>query len=153
MSVVKVQGLDISITRGGIKIVENISFEIEPGEILGLVGESGSGKTTVSMALLGHTRKGAVIEAGSILIDGHQIVDGKDSELRALRGGTIAYVPQDPGTALNPGLRIAKQILESLEKHLPQQSNEENLARVREILSEVALPSDDDFLKRYPHQL
>lgn len=153
MSVVKVQGLDISITRGGIKIVENISFEIEPGEILGLVGESGSGKTTVSMALLGHTRKGAVIEAGSILIDGHQIVAGKDSELRALRGGTIAYVPQDPGTALNPGLRIAKQILESLEKHLPQQSSEENLARVREILNEVALPSDDDFLKRYPHQL
>ena len=153
MSVVKVQGVDISITRGGIKIVENISFEIKPGEILGLVGESGSGKTTVSMSLLGHTRKGAVIEAGSIIIDGHQIVGASESELRSLRGGTIAYVPQDPGTALNPGLRIAKQILESLEKHLPEQDHETHMARVREILTEVALPSDEDFLKRYPHQL
>ena len=153
MSVVKVQGVDISITRGGIKIVENISFEIKAGEILGLVGESGSGKTTVSMSLLGHTRKGAVIESGSITIDGHQIVGSTDSQLRSLRGGTIAYVPQDPGTALNPGLRIAKQILESLQKHLPEQNHETHMDRVREILTEVALPSDDDFLKRYPHQL
>ena len=114
MNVVKVQDLDVSITRGGIKIVENISFEIEPGQILGLVGESGSGKTTVSMSLLGHTRKGAVIEAGSIVIDGHQIVGAEETELRSLRGGTIAYVPQDPGTALNPGLRISKQIIETL---------------------------------------
>lgn len=153
MSVVKVQGLDISINRGGIKIVENISFEIKPGEILGLVGESGSGKTTVSMSLLGHTRKGAVIESGSIIIDGHQIVGAEEPELRSLRGGTIAYVPQDPGTALNPGLRISKQILESLEKHLPDQDHEIHMARVREILTEVALPSDEDFLRRYPHQL
>ncbi len=153
MSVVKVSNVDIAITRGGIKIVENISFEIAAGEILGLVGESGSGKTTVSMALLGHTRKGAVIEAGSIEIDGHQIVGADELELRSLRGGTIAYVPQDPGTALNPGLRISKQILESLEKHLPEQDHETHMARVREILTEVALPSDADFLKRYPHQL
>jgi len=153
MSVVRVENIDIAITRGGIKIVENISFEIAPGEILGLVGESGSGKTTVSMALLGHTRKGAVIEAGSILIDGHQIVGAKEEDLRALRGGTIAYVPQDPGTALNPGLRISKQILESLEKHHPEQSSEVHMERVREILTEVALPSDKDFLMRYPHQL
>ena len=153
MSVVRVENVDISITRGGIKIVENISFEIAPGEILGLVGESGSGKTTVSMALLGHTRKGAVIETGSILIDGHQIVGAKEEDLRALRGGIIAYVPQDPGTALNPGLRISKQIVESLEKHHPEQSAEVHMARVREILTEVALPSDKDFLMRYPHQL
>jgi peptide/nickel transport system ATP-binding protein len=153
MSVVKVSNVDIAITRGGIKIVENISFTIEPGEILGLVGESGSGKTTVSMALLGHTRKGAVIEAGSIEIDGHQIIGASELELRELRGGTIAYVPQDPGTALNPGLRISKQILESLEKHHPEQDHETHMARVREILTEVALPSDEDFLKRYPHQL
>jgi len=153
MSVVKVDNLEISITRGGIKIVESISFEISAGEILGLVGESGSGKTTVSMALLGHTRKGAVIESGSVLIDGHQIIGSNIESLRGLRGGIIAYVPQDPGTALNPGLRISKQILESLEKHLPEQSHEEHMVRVREILTEVALPSDKDFLMRYPHQL
>ena len=152
-SVVSVQNLDIAISSGGIKIVEEISFDIAPGEILGLVGESGSGKTTVSMALLGHCRKGAVIDAGSIIIDGHEIAGAPIDELRSIRGGTIAYVPQDPGTALNPGLRIAKQILESLEKHLPQQSNAQHLDRVREILTEVALPSDDDFLRRYPHQL
>ena len=146
MSVVKLSNVDIAITRGGIKIVEKISFEIQSGQILGLVGESGSGKTTVSMALLGHTRKGAVIESGSITIDGHEIVGASDNELRSLRGGTIAYVPQDPGTALNPGLRISKQILESLEKHQPDVDHEVHMARVREILTEVALPSDADFL-------
>lgn len=153
MSVVKVSNLDIAITRGGIKIVEGISFEIEAGQILGLVGESGSGKTTVSMSLLGHTRKGAVIENGTIEIDGHHIDGANELELRSLRGGTISYVPQDPGTALNPGLRISKQILETLEKHHPEQSHDQHMARVREILTEVALPSDEDFLKRYPHQL
>jgi peptide/nickel transport system ATP-binding protein len=153
MSVVKLSNVDISITRGGIKIVESISLEIQPGQILGLVGESGSGKTTVSMALLGHTRKGAVIEAGSIIVDGHEIIGASETELRSLRGGTIAYVPQDPETALNPGLRISKQILESLEKHQPELGHELHMARVREILTEVALPSDTDFLKRYPHQL
>lgn len=153
MSVVKVSNLDIAITRGGIKIVEGISFEIEAGQILGLVGESGSGKTTVSMSLLGHTRKGAVIENGSIEVDGHHIDGANELELRALRGGTISYVPQDPGTALNPGLRISKQILETLEKHHPEQNHDQHMARVREILTEVALPSDEDFLKRYPHQL
>lgn len=152
-SVVHVKNLDIAISSGGIKIVEEIAFDIAPGEILGLVGESGSGKTTVSMALLGHCRKGAVIDAGSIVIDGHEIVGAPMAQLKAIRGGTIAYVPQDPGTALNPGLRIAKQILESLEKHLPNQSNDQHMDRVREILTEVALPSDDDFLRRYPHQL
>ena len=111
MSVVKLSNVDIAMTRGGIKIVEQISFEIQSGQILGLVGESGSGKTTVSMALLGHTRKGAVIESGSILVDGNEIVGADENMLRSLRGGTIAYVPQDPGTALNPGLRIEKQIL------------------------------------------
>jgi len=153
MSVVKVSNLDIAITRGGIKIVEGISFEIEAGQILGLVGESGSGKTTVSMSLLGHTRKGAVIENGTIEVDGHHIDGANELELRSLRGGTISYVPQDPGTALNPGLRISKQILETLEKHHPEQSHDQHMARVREILTEVALPSDEDFLKRYPHQL
>ena len=152
-SVVSVKNLDIAISSGGVKIVEEISFDIAPGEILGLVGESGSGKTTVSMALLGHCRKGAVIDGGSITIDGHEIVGSSPHELRSIRGGTIAYVPQDPGTSLNPGLRISKQILESLEKHLPNQSKSEHMDRVREILTEVALPSDEDFLRRYPHQL
>jgi len=153
MSVVRLTNVDIAITRGGIKIVEQISFEIEAGQILGLVGESGSGKTTVSMALLGHTRKGAVIESGSIIIDGYEIVGASENQLRSLRGGTIAYVPQDPGTALNPGLRISKQILESLEKHQPEKAHEAHMERVREVLTDVALPSDADFLKRYPHQL
>lgn len=152
-SVVSVKNLDIAITRGGIRIVENISFEIAPGEILGLVGESGSGKTTVSMALLGHCRKGAVIDAGSVLVDGKEVCNASIAELRKLRGGVIAYVPQDPSTALNPGIRVGKQILESLEQHLPEQSNSQHMDRIKEILSEVALPSDQDFLKRYPHQL
>jgi peptide/nickel transport system ATP-binding protein len=65
----------------------------------------------------------------------------------------VSYIPQDPGTALNPALRIQRQLTEILEAHIPDQSDEQRLDRIREALAEVALPSDDEFLKRYPHQL
>src|SRR5205085_8244313 len=74
-------------------------------------------------------------------------------ELRRLRGGTVAYIPQDPGTALNPALRIGRQLSEMLEAHKGSTSEQERDARVRESLEEVALPATDDFLKRYSHQL
>ena len=77
--------------------------------MLGLVGESGSGKTTVGMALLGYCRPGGQVTGGAILIDGTDSVGGSSrDELRRLRGGVVSYIPQDPGTALNPALRIGR---------------------------------------------
>ena len=132
-------------------------LEVSAGEVLGLVGESGSGKTTVGMALLGYTRPGGRVTGGDVVIDGTSLENLRDGELRKIRGGTVSYIPQDPGTALNPALRIGRQLSEMLDAHLPQMSEADRDARVRESLEEVALPpsdvSVDDFLRRYPHQL
>ena len=102
MSVLEVENLRIEIEGTGIDIVDEISFHIEAGEVLGLVGESGSGKTTVGLSLLGHQRRGAKIVAGQVRVDGKDILERSPAQLRALRGGTVSYVPQDPSAALNP---------------------------------------------------
>ncbi len=150
---VTVSDLKIVLVRGGEDIVDGIALEVAAGQVLGLVGESGSGKTTVGMALLGYCRPGGKVSGGDVMIDGRSLQGLRGGELRRLRGGTVSYIPQDPGTSLNPALRIQRQLTEILEAHIPDQSDEERLARVREALTEVALPSDDDFLRRYPHQL
>jgi peptide/nickel transport system ATP-binding protein len=150
---VDVRDLRVELTGRGADVVDEISLEIRPGEVLGLVGESGSGKTTVGMALLGHVRRGGRVAGGVVLIDGHDLAELDDAGLRRLRGGTVAYIPQDPGTSLNPALRLRLQLRETLDAHAGSQTPQERDARLREALEEVALPSDDTFLRRYPHQL
>jgi peptide/nickel transport system ATP-binding protein len=149
----EVEGLRVEVEGRGEDIVDDISFSIGGGEVLGLVGESGSGKSTVGLALLGHTRRGARIVAGEVRVDGRNILGLPESELRALRGRTVSYVPQDPASALNPALRIRKQLEEVLETHGFGDSAAARTSRLREMLAEVLLPSDDAFLRRYPHQL
>jgi peptide/nickel transport system ATP-binding protein len=150
---VTVRDLKIVLLRGGEDIVDGIGLEVAAGEVLGLVGESGSGKTTVGMALLGYCRPGGKVSGGEVMIDGRSLQGLRAGELRRLRGGTVSYIPQDPGTSLNPALRIQRQLTEILEAHIPDQNDEQRMGRVREALAEVALPSDDEFLRRYPHQL
>jgi peptide/nickel transport system ATP-binding protein len=150
---VTVHDLKIDLVSSGVDVVAGIELDVRAGEVLGLVGESGSGKTTVGMALMGYCRPGGKVTGGEILIDGRPLAAMAANELRRLRGGTVSYIPQDPGTALNPALRIGRQLSEMLEAHAAGTSAEERAARVRETLEEVALPGDDDFLRRYPHQL
>jgi peptide/nickel transport system ATP-binding protein len=152
-SAVTVRDLKIDLTSNGQDIVDAIAIDVRAGEVLGLVGESGSGKTTVGMALMGYCRPGGKVTGGEILIDGRPLAAMAAGELRRLRGGTVSYIPQDPGTALNPALRIGRQLSEMLEAHKAQTSSEDRKARIRETLEEVALPNDDQFLRRYPHQL
>src|SRR3954466_1503684 len=111
---VTITDLRIEVAGSGADIVDEVNLTIAPGEVLGLVGESGSGKTTVGLAILGHARRGAVITAGTIAVDGRDILDLSAGALRGLRGGTISYIPQDPGAALNPALRIRRQLEETL---------------------------------------
>jgi peptide/nickel transport system ATP-binding protein len=151
--VVEVSDLRVELTGSGVDIVDEIALQIHSGEVLGLVGESGSGKTTVGMALLGHVRRGGEVGGGAIAVDGRDISALGGDELRRLRGGVVSYIPQDPGTALNPALRIGTQLAEMLEAHASSWSEDERRKRVREALGEVALPTDDVFLRRYPHQL
>ena len=134
-------------------IVDDVSFEITPGEVLGLVGESGSGKTTVGLALLGHTRRGVEIGGGSVRLGEVDVLQLTEPELEHMRGRLISYVPQDPAAALNPALRIGTQLLEILEAHNYGKSGDERHRRVAEMMREVALPDQPSFLKRYPHEL
>jgi peptide/nickel transport system ATP-binding protein len=150
---VEVTDLRVELVGRDADIVDEISLAIIPGEVLGLVGESGSGKTTVGMALLGHVRRGGRVGGGAVVIDGRDLAHLDAAGLRGLRGGTVAYIPQDPGTSLNPALRLRTQLREMLDAHSGGRSDDERDARLREALEEVALPSDDSFLARYPHQL
>jgi peptide/nickel transport system ATP-binding protein len=150
---VAVDGLHIVVRGTKRDIVEDISFEIAPGEVLGLVGESGSGKTTVGLALLGHARRGVQIAGGSVRLGDVDVLKLGPAELARLRGRLISYVPQDPAAALNPALRIGVQLREILEAHNFGSGPDERRARVAEMMREVALPDDPDYLKRYPHEL
>src|SRR6202022_784688 len=132
-------------------IVDDVSFSIAPGEVLGLVGESGSGKTTVGLALLGHARRGAQIKSGSVRIGALDVLELDSAERTRLRGRVISYVPQDPASALNPALRVGTQLREVLETHNFGKNAEERRARVAEMMREVALPDTGRFLHNYPH--
>jgi len=148
---VRVEDLQIATTSGS-PVVKGVSFDISPGEVLGVVGESGSGKTTVGLALLGHARRGLQIVGGSIHLGDRSILDMKEDQLRSLRGRLVSYVPQDPASSLNPALRVGLQLREVLEAH-GSGDDKANAARIAEMMREVALPDDPAYLKRYPHEL
>ena len=147
--VVRVEGLGLNLDTGE-PVVEDVSFEIRPGEILGVVGESGSGKSTLALALLGYCRPGVHVQRGKIEVGGENILGRDPRSLRRLRGKAISYVPQDPGGALNPSLRIGDAILDVLRAHRAGSVGEDSIATA---LSRVDLRRDQGFDRRYPHQL
>jgi oligopeptide/dipeptide ABC transporter ATP-binding protein len=149
---VDVQDLQVVIDSTGTPVISEVSFEIGPGEILGLVGESGSGKTTVGLALLGHARRGLRVAGGSVRLGDRDILTLGEEDLRRLRGTLVSYVPQDPASSLNPALRIGVQLREIIEAH-GNQPGRAVTERVAEMMREVALPDDRAFLKRYPHEI
>ncbi|MDS1269187.1 ABC transporter ATP-binding protein [Lipingzhangella sp. LS1_29] len=139
-----------------VEIISEVSLKVRRGQILGLVGESGSGKTTLGLALLAHQKRATTISAGEITVGEHQLLGRDERTVRQLRGRAVAYIPQSPASALNPALRLRTQLQEALgsagaDGRLPEGTTIET--RVREVLREVALPDDDVFLNRYPHQL
>jgi peptide/nickel transport system ATP-binding protein len=153
---VTVRDLQVEIAATGTPIVSDVSLGIARGEILGVVGESGSGKTTVGLALLGHARRGLRIAGGSVLLGNQDILELDEEQRRRLRGSAVSYVPQDPASALNPALRIGLQLREVLEAHDSDRDSgrdSDRSGRVAEMMREVALPDDRDFLRRYPHEL
>jgi peptide/nickel transport system ATP-binding protein len=147
-----VEDLGVTLTGRPVDVVEDIDLVLRPGEVVGLVGESGSGKTTVGTSLLGYSRAGAVISSGKVLFEDRDVLKLPWKEVRKLRGEEIAYVPQDPASALNPSIRIGKQLVE-LQELRGIGTAESRLQGARAGLAEVGLPNDDEFLKRYAHQL
>ncbi len=150
---IAIQDLRIALTgRHDVDVVDDIDLVLHPGEVVGLVGESGSGKTTVGTALLGYTRPGAEIERGKVVYADKDVLSLPWQDVRQLRGEEIAYVPQDPASALNPSIRIGRQIVELMELR-GLGTAESRLQSARDGLAEVGLPNDDEFLRRYAHQL
>ena len=144
--VLEAADLSVVILGTDIRVVEPTSLSLAPGEILGLVGESGSGKTTLGLALLAHHRRGLRLGGGRVLIKGEDLLRIPPDELPARRRRLIRYVPQNPGTALNPGLTIGTQLAECFEA---PPSRETLLA----LLADVRLPAAEALLRAYPHQL
>ena len=147
-----VEDLEVRLTSRPVDVVDDIDLVLRPGEVVGLVGESGSGKTTVGTSLLGYSRAGALISAGKVLLGDRDVLKLPWKEVRQLRGEEIAYVPQDPASALNPSIRIGKQLVE-LQQLRGIGTPESRLQAARDGLAEVGLPNDDEFLRRYAHQL
>jgi oligopeptide transport system ATP-binding protein len=148
-----VEGLEVRFwtSRGTVHAVNGVSFDIAPGETLGIVGESGCGKSVTSLALLGILPRAGRVTAGSARFDGTELTAMSDSELRAIRGSQIAMIFQDPMTSLNPVLSIGRQLREPLETHLGL-NKKQALARAAELLSQVGIPSPRERLNDYPHQ-
>jgi peptide/nickel transport system ATP-binding protein len=146
-SALDLSGLTVRLARGA-EIVQDIDLHLAPGQILGIVGESGSGKTTTALSLLGFTSEGTEISTGSLQLGGSQV--RIDDSLRSLRGSVISYVPQDPGRALNPSLRVADAITDVATAHSRDGDPRQMVVRM---LEAVGLPSAEEFRRRFPHQL
>lgn len=151
---VTVRGLTVVTKSRQTPIVEDVAFDIPPGTVMGLVGESGSGKSTVSVALLGHARRGLQIAGGQVVVGGQDILAMAPDDLRRTRGRLVSYVPQDPASGLNPGLRVGYQLRETLMIHPDALAAGQTISdRIGEVLDEVGLPSTPRLLDSYPHQL
>jgi len=152
--VLQVEDLEISYStrEGPVRAVRGVSFEIWPGEALGLVGESGCGKSTLAFAIMNYMATNGKVTNGRILFRGEDILRKNERELREIRGEKLAMVYQDPQTALNPCLRIGDQLTEVLTEH---KGLKVNVARDKclQMLERVHMPDPLAIMQRYPHQL
>ena len=136
---------------GVVKAVDDVSFSIEKGQILGLVGESGSGKSMTGYSIMGLIDPpGRVIE-GRIVLNGQNVTGYSSEQWRSLRGNRVAMIFQDPMMTLNPVLRIDTQMIEAITAH-EKISQDVARERCRNALSQVGIPSPDERLMAYPHQ-
>jgi oligopeptide/dipeptide ABC transporter ATP-binding protein len=138
-------------SRGTVYAVNGISFDIAPGETLGIVGESGCGKSVTALAILGILPRAGRVPTGRAIFEGRDLLGLSDRRLRGIRGREIAMIFQDPMTSLNPVLTIGKQIREELKAHFGMGKKEAN-NRAVELLDRVGIPNARARIKDYPHQ-
>jgi oligopeptide/dipeptide ABC transporter ATP-binding protein len=138
---------------GVVHAVDGISYELYPGEILGIVGESGSGKSVSTMALLGLIpQPPGRITSGTAMFDGKDLLKLGKKEMRAVRGKEVALIFQDPMTSLNPVITIGKQLSEAIRTHFPEVKKDEVKARVIRLLELVGVPNAEARFSQYPHE-
>jgi oligopeptide transport system ATP-binding protein len=151
--VLSIRDLTVEFTTedGIVKAVTGVSYDLLPGEILGIVGESGSGKSVSVMTMLGLIPAGRVTE-GEALYGGRDLLKLPAKDLRAIRGGEMAMIFQDPMTSLNPVFTIGDQIAEALQTHHPDMGDKPARTRTIELLQLVGVPFAERRVEQYPHE-
>jgi oligopeptide transport system ATP-binding protein len=138
---------------GVVRAVTDVSYELFPGEVLGIVGESGSGKSVSMLSVLGLIpQPPGKIASGQAIFKGRDLLKMSKDELRRIRGGDMAMIFQDPMTSLNPVLTVGGQIAEAIRAHNPGVKEEEAERRVIELLSLVGVPNPEQRFHQYPHE-
>jgi peptide/nickel transport system ATP-binding protein len=148
-SLLEVEGLTVRF--GEQTVVDDVSFTIDHGQRLAIIGESGSGKTLTALALIGLTPESATV-SGSVRFDGIELVGRRERDVKELRGEQIAMVFQNPLTALNPLMRIGRQVAEPLRRHHGLTKAAAAAAAIR-LCERVGLPDPECIVRAYPHQL
>ena len=153
-AILRVNHLSVSFDTyaGTVRAVRDISFDLEAGETLALVGESGCGKSVTCRSVMGLLARNARVEAGEILFQGEDLLKKSNREMRAIRGGKIAMIFQDPMTSLDPTMKIGRQIAEAVTLHR-KVSRGEAKRRVLELLQLVGIEEGEKRYHQYPQEL
>jgi peptide/nickel transport system ATP-binding protein len=153
MSLLQVENLVVEFPhrRGTLRALDDISFQIAPGEILGVVGESGAGKSLTGAAIIGLLEPPGRVASGQVILEGQRIDNLPSEKMRHIRGRKIGAIFQDPLTSLNPLYTIGRQLTETIQSHLPVNAHE---ARQRAIalLEDTGIPAARERIDHYPHQ-
>jgi peptide/nickel transport system ATP-binding protein len=143
--------VEFNTRRGTLTAIDDVSFDIAQGEVLGVVGESGAGKSLTGTAIIGLLEPPGRIAGGEILLEGQRIDNLSAEAMRKVRGRRIGAIFQDPLTSLNPLYTVGRQIVETIQTHLPM-SNDEARKRAIALLAEVGIPAPERRIDNYPHQ-
>ena len=143
--------VEFASRRGTLLALDDISFSIAPGEVLGVVGESGAGKSLTGSAIIGLLDPPGRIAGGEIVLAGQRIDNLPYEQMRAIRGRRIGAIFQDPLTSLNPLYTIGRQLVQTIRTHLPL-SQDQARARAVKLLQETGIPAAEQRLDQYPHQ-
>ncbi len=136
---------------GLVKAVDNVSFSIDKGSVLGVVGESGCGKSITSLSMLRLVPPPGEIVGGRIILEGQDLLSISEAQMRKVRGNKIAFIPQDPMTSLNPVYTVGAQIVEAIELH-QRVGRDEARQRAIQALEQVRIPQAGQRVDDYPHQ-
>jgi peptide/nickel transport system ATP-binding protein len=153
MSLLQVRHLVVEFPgrRGTLRALDDISFDIAPGEILGVVGESGAGKSLTGAAIIGLLEPPGRIASGEVVLEGERIDHLPYERMRHIRGRKIGAIFQDPLTSLNPLYTVGRQLIETIQAHLPVSAAEAR-ARAIALLQDTGIPAAADRIDHYPHQ-